>query len=88
MFRNRPMMDCCDRPMMGCCDRKIAEQVIEPAINNCVERNFMHEVPHICPMHTHVINRHIYNHTYTPQFTCSEETQIINNDCGKCPGQM
>lgn len=41
---------------------------------------------HVCPMHTHVINRHIYNHTYTPQFTCSEETQIINNDCGKCPG--
>ena len=41
---------------------------------------------HVCPIHTHVINRHIYNHTYTPQYTCSEENQVINNDCGKCSG--
>lgn len=37
-------------------------------------------------MHTHVINRHIYKHTYTPQYTCSEENQVCNIDCGKCPG--
>ena len=43
---------------------------------------------HVCPMHTHVVNRHIYNHTYTPQYTCSEENQVINNDCGKCSGFM
>lgn len=95
----RPMhcempMDCCGRPMPmqvpmeGCCEREIVEQVMEPTITKCIEKNFMHEVPHVCPMHTHVINKHIYNHTYTPQFTCSEETQIINNDCGKCPGMM
>lgn len=41
---------------------------------------------HVCPIHTHVVNRHIYNHTYTPQYTCSEENQVINNDCGKCSG--
>lgn len=28
--------------------------VIEPAINKCVERQFCHEVNHICPIHTHV----------------------------------
>ena len=39
---------------------------------------------HVCPIHTHVINRHIYKHTYTPQYTCSEENQVINNDCGSC----
>ena len=38
------------------------------------------QVPHICPIHTHVINRHIYNHTYTPEYTTSEENQVINND--------
>ena len=43
---------------------------------------------HVCPIHTHVINRHIYNHTYTPRYTCSEECQIVNNDCGKCSGFM
>ena len=29
---------------------------------------------------------YIYNHSYTPQYSCSEENQIINNDCGKCNG--
>ena len=42
------------------------------------------QVPHICPIHTHVINRHIYNHTYTPEYTTSEENQVINNDPGSC----
>jgi len=61
-------------------------QVIEPTITNCVEKEFYHEVPHVCPIHTHVVNKHIYTHTYTPQYSCSEEDVIINNDCGKCSG--
>lgn len=60
--------------------------IVEPVINKCVEKEFCHEVNHICPIHTHVINRHIYNHTYTPQFTCSEEQQVVNNDPGCCGG--
>lgn len=51
MFRqnccNRKPMGCCDRPMVGC-DREIAEQIIEPAVTKCVEKNFVHEVPHAC----------------------------------------
>ena len=58
--------------------------IVEPAINKCVEREFCHEVNHVCPIHTHVINKHVYNHTYTPQYTCSEENQVINNDPGCC----
>ena len=61
-------------------------QVIEPTITKCVEQNFYHEVPHVCPIHTHVVNRHIYKHTYTPQYSCSEEDQVCNIDCGKCSG--
>ncbi len=60
--------------------------IVEPAINKCIEREFCHEVNHICPIHTHVINKHIYNHTYTPQYSCSEENQVINNDPGCCQG--
>ena len=41
---------------------------------------------HVCPIHTHTINKHIYKHTYTPQYTCSEEEQVCNLDCGKCSG--
>lgn len=62
------------------------QPIIEPTINKCVEKEFCHEVQHICPIHTHVINRHIYNHTYTPQYTCSEENQVVNNDPGCCGG--
>ena len=70
----------------GCCIQQpqMCEQVVEPPINKCIEKEFYHEVPHVCPIHTHVINRHIYKHTYTPQYSCSEENQVINNDCGSC----
>lgn len=71
----------------GCCNRDMNNymgEIVEPTINKCIEKEFYHEVPHVCPIHTHVINRHIYKHTYTPQYTCSEENQVINNDCGSC----
>lgn len=94
MFRNC----CCDNnrqnmmgygPMMmgGMNQAPIMEgQVIEPTITKCVEQEFYHEVPHVCPIHTHTINKHIYKHTYTPQYSCSEECQVSNIDCGKCSG--
>lgn len=70
-------------PMNNCnCDQECP--IIEPAINQCVERQFCHEVKHICPINTHIINKHIYNHTYTPSYTCTEENQVINNDPGCC----
>lgn len=77
---------CCFNRQMGCCmpQPQMCEQIIEPPINKCIEKEFYHEVPHVCPIHTHVINRHIYKHTYTPQYSCSEENQVINNDCGSC----
>ena len=74
---------CCNR-QMGCCMPQMEQQIVEPAINKCIEKEFYHEVPHVCPIHTHVINRHVYKHTYTPQYSCSEENQVINNDCGSC----
>ena len=75
---------CCFNRIMGCCAPQMCGQVVEPPINKCIEKEFYHEVPHVCPIHTHVINRHIYKHTYTPQYSCSEENQVINNDCGSC----
>lgn len=60
------------------------DPVIEPMINNCVEKDYYCEVPHVCPINTHTINRVHYVHTYTPKYTCTEETQVINDDCGSC----
>jgi len=81
---NRPMMM---NGMGGCgCQKQMENVVTEPTVNKCVEKEFFHEVPHVCPVHTHTVNRHIYTHTYTPQYTFSEENQVINNDCGSCSG--
>ena len=66
----------------GCGCNRQEQPIMEPVMTNCVEKEFYHEVPHVCPIHTHTINRHIYTHTYTPQYTSSEEDQVINNDCG------
>ena len=60
------------------------DTIVEPMINNCVEKDFYCEVPHVCPINTHTINRVHYVHTYTPKYTCTEETQVFNDDCGSC----
>lgn len=78
-FAGQPMGFGGANPTMEC-------QVVEPTITQCQEREFYHEVPHVCPIHTHVVNKHIYKHTYTPQYSCSEENQVCNIDCGKCSG--
>ena len=53
------------------------QPIMEPTINKCIEKEFYHEVQHCCLIHTHVINKHIYTHTYTPQYTCDEENVVI-----------
>lgn len=68
----------------GCRPQQMENMIMEPTITKCIEKEYYHEVPHCCPIHTHVINKHIYTHTYTPEYTCDEENVIINNDCGKC----
>ena len=71
----------------GCCNMNqgcMEREIVEPTINKCIEKEYYHEVPHVCPIHTHVINKHIYKHTYTPQYSCSEENQVYNEDCGSC----
>ena len=49
-----------------------------------IHRTFVHEVPHTCPIHTKIVNHHVYKHTYRPVYTCSEETVCSNVQCGSC----
>ena len=58
--------------------------VVETPRERCVYRNIYHEVPHVCPINTKVINNHIYRHTYQPRYTCSEENVVSNVQCGSC----
>lgn len=50
----------------------------------CVHRTIYHDVPHVCPVHTRIINHHIYRHFYQPRYTCSEENTVSNVQCGSC----
>ena len=50
----------------------------------CIHKTIVHEVPHVCPIHTRIINHHVFKHTYRPQYTCSEENVVSNVQCGSC----
>lgn len=69
-----------------CCmkDQCACDPIIEQPIERCIERNICHKVEHICPIHTKIINNHIYEHTYRPEYTCSEENIVTNVDPGCC----
>ena len=58
--------------------------IIEPGRERVIQRNIVHEVRHICPMNTKIINNHIFKHTYQPHYTCCEENTVTNVQCGSC----
>lgn len=58
--------------------------VIEAGRERVVQRNILHEVRHICPINTRIINNHIFRHTYQPHYTCCEENVVTNQQCGSC----
>lgn len=58
--------------------------IIEPGRERVVQRNFVHEVRHVCPINTRIINNHIFRHTYQPRYTCCEENVVTNQQCGSC----
>jgi len=67
-------------PAMG----TLSAPIIEPMRERVVNRTIMHEVPHICPSRTRIINNHVYRHTYQPTHTCCEENVVSNMQCGSC----
>ncbi len=58
--------------------------ITEPLKERCVHRTIVHDVPHICPIRTKVINHHVYRHTYRPEYSCCEENTVSNVQCGSC----
>ena len=58
--------------------------IVEPGRERVINRTFVHEVPHICPINTRIINHHVYKHTYQPRYTCCEENTCTNVQCGSC----
>lgn len=66
--------------MSGGCFSPVSECPQE----RCVHRTIMHEVPHVCPIKTRIINHHVYRHTYRPEYSCCEENVVSNIQCGSC----
>ena len=62
----------------------ISQPIIEPVQERIVNRTIMHEVPHICPINTRIINNHVFRHTYSPRYSCCEENVCTNVQCGSC----
>ncbi len=58
--------------------------LVEPMQERCVHRTIVHEVPHVCPIRTKIINHHIYKHTYRPEYSCCEENVVSNVNEGSC----
>ena len=59
--------------------------VYECPRENVCHRQIHHEVNHIIPVNTRIINHHIIHHNYTPMYTCCEENDCMNvydNRCG------
>lgn len=49
-----------------------------------INKEIIHEVPHVCPINTRIVNHHIYRHTYTPCYTCCEENVCSDVYEGSC----
>ncbi len=62
--------DMCSCPVMECPQERICH------INTC------HDVEHIVPINTRVINHHVYRHFYKPVYTCTYQDEY-SNCCSK-----
>ena len=70
-----------DMNITGC----MRDPVYECPQERCCHREIHHEVKHIVPVNTRIINHHIIHHNYVPMFTCCEEDTCCNvydNKCG------
>lgn len=58
--------------------------IIEPMRERVIQRTIVHEVPHVCPTRTRIINNHVYKHTYRQAHSCCSEDKVTNVQCGSC----
>ena len=78
--------EACDMSACMCMPNMMGETipgVVCPPVYECpretvVNRYICHEVPHIIPCNTRIINHHIYRHTYMPAYSCCEENEVQN----------
>ena len=62
----------------------VCPPVYECPVERVCHRQIVHEVPHVCPVNTRIVNHHIYRHSYSPCYTCCEENEVCNVYENKC----
>lgn len=64
----------------------VCQPIYECPQERIIHREIMHEVPHVCPVNTRIVNHHIYKHTFSPCYTCCEENEVCNitEPCNPC----
>ena len=81
---------CCEKengPMCGMGNQQVMQS---PCVMECPQERVchiqtLHNVSHVVPINTGVINHHIYRHTYQPMYTCTMEDEVSNVcDCNPC----
>ncbi|MBQ4583867.1 MAG: hypothetical protein IJA94_03155 [Bacilli bacterium] len=88
-YEQAPMMSVgYDMGYMDCCNNSYPG-VVCPPVYECPQervchRYICHEVPHIQPCNTKIVNHHVYRHTFTPCYSCCEENVISNVYDRKC----
>ena len=73
---HQEQMECPKQPEMF--SGVMYQPVYECPQMRCHHRQIIHEVPHIIPIKTKIVNHHIYKHSYTPSYTCCEENVCSN----------
>jgi hypothetical protein len=67
-------------PMAACPTPPVVEAPRERVVNRCI----VHQVPHVCPINTRVINHHVCRHTYCPAYTSCEQNVVSHVHEGCC----
>ncbi len=62
----------------------VCPPVYECPTERVCHRQFVHEIPHVCPCNTRIVNHHIYRHTFTPCYSCCEENTVSNVFENRC----
>lgn len=58
--------------------------IMECPQERCCHREIHHEVKHVIPVNTRILNHHIIHHTYVPMYTCCEENDCCDVYDNKC----
>lgn len=62
----------------------MCEPIYECPEEKVCHRYICHEVPHIKPCNTRIVNHHVYRHTFTPCYSTCEENVVENVFDRKC----